>query len=409
MVNENIQEGVKSTIEWDELEEFIRTQIQKMLQDILDEEAEVFLGRKKHERKGPDSKVGYRNGYAPPRRVGLMNGTVKVRRPKVRGAEERFESRLIPRFRRFSYKVGELLPELYLHGLSTGDFELALRGLLGEGAPLSASSIQRLKVKWQDEYEEWNRRSLEDLDLVYLWADGVYVKAGLEKEKAALLVLIGATTDGRKVIIGVTAGFRESVESWSELLRSLKRRGLRCPRLTIADGHLGIWGALSSVYPGSREQRCWAHKIRNVMSYLPNKLNEEALEILKAMPYENTRRRCCSLRDAFKRRFDKRYPAAVKALYRDWERMVAFYDFPREHWRHIRTTNIVESPFAAVRLRTSAAKRFKKVANATAVIWKILRLQENVFHKLNAWRKLRDVYNDVIYVNGTKKRIRSAA
>jgi putative transposase len=190
-----------------------------------------------------------------------MAGTITLRRPRVRGLEARFESRGLPLFKRRTEEVGRLLPELYLHGLAHGDFDLALRGLLGEAAPLSAPSIARLKAGWQAEYDTWKRRRLDDLEPVYVWADGIYVKAGLEKDKAAMLVVIAALRDGRKVVLAVESGYRESTESWAALLRDRKGRGLRAPRLLIADGHLGIWGAVRTVFPTVREQRCWNHRV----------------------------------------------------------------------------------------------------------------------------------------------------
>ena len=203
-----------------------------------------------------DATSGYRNGLGKPRRLSLMSGTITVRRPRVRGLEARFESRLLPLFKRRTEEVGRLLPELSLHGLAHGDFDLALRGLLGAAAPLSAASIARLKAGWQTEYDSWKRRRLDDLEPVSVWADGIYVKAGLEKDKAAMLVLIAALRDGRKVVRAVESGYRESTESWAALLRDLKARGLQMPRLVIADGPLGIWGAVGVVYvDGVREQR----------------------------------------------------------------------------------------------------------------------------------------------------------
>src|SRR2546422_6287758 len=223
---------------------------------------EEVLGRRRYERReGVDTPPGYRNGFGKPRRLSLMSGTITVRRPRGRGLEGRCESRLLPLFKRRTEEVGRLLPELYLHGLAHGDFDLALRGLLGAAAPLSAASIARLKASWQAEYETWKRRRLDDLEPVYVWADGIYVKAGLEKDKAAMLVLIAALRDGRKVVLAVESGYRESTESWAALLRDLKARGLRAPRLVIADGHLGIWGAVTSVFPEVDEQRCWNHRI----------------------------------------------------------------------------------------------------------------------------------------------------
>jgi transposase-like protein len=210
------------------LEEMVRLKAQEYIQDILEEEVELFLGRKKSERiKLVDGIEGYRNGYGKPKKFTVMSGTITVQRPRVRGTEERFESKIIPYFKRRSKEVGQLLPELYLHGLSKGDFELALRGLLGEGAPLSASSIERLKAKWQMEYEEWKGQDLSSLEVVYQWADGIYVKAGLEKDKASLLIIIGALTNGRKVFLACESGYRESKESWSAVLRDLTDRGLK--------------------------------------------------------------------------------------------------------------------------------------------------------------------------------------
>jgi transposase-like protein len=320
----------------------------------------------------------------------------------VRGLEERFESRVLPLFRRRTKEVGELLPQLYLHGLSQGDFELALRGLLGEGAPLSSSSIERLRGKWQAEFEAWQKRSLKGLEPVYLWADGVYVKAGLEKEKAALLVVIAGLRDGRKVVLAIEPGYRESKESWGGVLRSLKSRGLRVPQLVVADGHLGIWSALAEVYPDAGEQRCWNHKIVNVLDRLPKKQQADARTLLCKIPYAETRQEAEGKRDAFVERFGKAYPDAAKILRADWERMVTFYEFPKEHWKHLRTTNIVESPFASVRLRTSAAKRFKKVASATALIWRVLLVAERSFRRLDHPELLGEVAEGASYVDGVR-------
>ncbi len=279
MKEQNTGAGSSSSGEWwDHLEDFVRGHIQRFIQSLLEAEVTERLGRKKSERRtAVDAPEGYRNGYGKPRKLALTCGTITVRRPRVRSLAERFVSRLLPLFKRRTKQVGELLPRLYLHGLALGDFELALRGLLGDGAPLSPASLQRLKAQWQQEYETWKHRRLDDLEVVYVWADGLYVKAGLEDTKAALLVLIGALTDGRKVILAVESGQRESKESWGAVLRDLLALGLA--------------------------------------------------------------------------------PKAVERLHTDWERLVTFYQFPREHWQHLRTTNVVESPFAAVRLRTTAGKR----------------------------------------------------
>ena len=393
----------EATVEFEHLEEWVRLKIQGFIQEMLEEEVEALLCRGRYQRrKAVDAPGGYRNGHGKPRRIGLKTGTVTVRRPRVRGLEERFESRILPLFKRRSKEVGDFLPELYLHGLAKGDFELALRGLLGEGVPLSAASIQRLKAKWEVEYERWRSEDLSGLEPVYLWADGIHVKAGIGRDKAALLVVIAAMRDGTKKVLAVESGYRESKESWTEVLRSLKGRGLRMPRLVVADGHLGIWGSLAEIYPEAKEQRCWNHKIMNVLDKFPKRVQPEAREHLCRLPYAETRAECERLKEGFERSFGRDYPKAVETLSRDWDRMVTFYDFPREHWRHIRTTNIVESPFSAVRLRTGAARRFRKVANATALIWKVLMVAEKRFRKLDAPHLLSELYEGIVYRDGVR-------
>lgn len=389
---------------WETLEAFARQRMQQLLQRLLEEEVDGLLGRGRYERReAVDPAMGYRNGFGKPRRVSLSSGTLTVRRPRVRGLTERFESRLLPAFKRRTEEVGRLLPELYLHGLALGDFDLALRGLLGDGAPLSAASIARLKAGWQAEYELWRTRAVADLEVVYLWVDGIYVKAGLEQDKAAMLVVLAGLRDGRKVILAVESGYRESTESWAALLRDLKRRGLRAPKLVIGDGHLGIWGALTAIFPEAAEQRCWNHRIMNVLDKLPRTRQAEARSLLTKIPYATTREEAERQKQAFQAWCTKRGLAEVgRRLDRDWARMVTFYQFPQEHWKHLRTTNPVESPFAAVRLRTAAAKRFKKVENATAVIWKTLLVAEHTFRRLDAPELLPDVAHGVEYVNGVR-------
>jgi transposase-like protein len=395
------EEKLHERPEWLGLEEYARLKIQGWIQDLLKEEITELLGRRKSERRASvDGAAAYRNGYGKPRRISMMAGTIVVKRPRVRDWEERFESRILPLFKRRTEEVGALLPQLYLHGLAQGDFELALRGLLGEGAPLSASSIERLRAKWQQEFEAWRRESLEDREVVYVWADGLYVKAGLEDSKAALLVMVGALRNGSKVVLAIDSGQRESKESWARVLRDLRVRGLRPWKATVADGHLGIWAALGEIFPETEEQRCWNHRLMNVMDQLPKKVWPEAKGLLRKLPYADSQRECERLRDQFAGRYGKLYPKAAETLYRDWERMVTFYRFPQEHWHHLRTTNVVESPFAAVRLRTDAAKRYKKVANAEALIWKILMIAEKKFRRLDAPHLLEEVYKGKKFVDG---------
>src|SRR5262245_25608225 len=388
---------------WERLEEFVRENVQRFIQALLEEEVTELLGRTKSARRDAlDPAPGYCNGYGKPRHLTLTSGTITVRRPHVRDLNERFVSRVLPLFKRQTKEVGELLPQLYLHGLALGDFELALRGLLGEGAPLSPASMLRLKTQWQAEYEAWKQRRLDDLEVVYLWADGLYVKAGLEDTKAALLVIIGVLTNGQKVILAVESGQRESKESWGMILRDLRKRGLKPWRCTIADGHLGLWAALGEQYPQLAEQRCWNHRILNILDAMPKKYHAEARSLLGAMPYAETQAACEALRAEFTTRYRKLTPKAVERLADDWERLVTFYQFPREHWPHLRTTNVVESPFATVRLRTTAAKRFKKVENATALIWKMLQVAESTFRRLKGAERLPAVYAGEQYRDGMK-------
>ena len=394
MRKQSIAAGRTSRVVWENLEEWARKKVQEFVQSLLEEEVTELVGRGKSERrKAVDSPPVYRNGYGKERRLTLGCGTIRVRRPRVRGLEERFGSRVLPLFARRSKGVSALMPQLYLHGLALGDFDLALKGLLGEEAPVSATTVARLKERWQLEWEEWNRRSLEDLEVVFLWVDGIYVKAGLEKEKAALLVVIGGLSDGRKTVLAVEPGYRESTESWSGVLRSLKERGMNCPRVVMGDGNLGIWGALRDVYPAVLEQRCWNHKVLNVLDKLPKKVHLKAKRQLQGIVYSESQQEAEEKRDLFVLWCKgEGYDRASETLLRDWERMITFYRFPREHWKHLRTTNIVESPFAALRLRTDAAKRYRKVGNATAVIWKMLMLAERRFRRLDAPEKLELVY-----------------
>jgi putative transposase len=404
MLKQTTQDRESSNIIWNNLEEMIRMRVRDFIQTLLEAEIEELLGRQKSERRQiVDSPMAYRNGYGKKRKLTLGCGTITIRRPRVRGLEDRFKSQVLPLFARRSKEVNQLIPELYLHGLALGDFDLALRGLLGKDAPISAGTVARLKEKWQAEWEEWRKRPLDGLEVVYMWVDGVYVKAGFEKDKAALLVVIGGLSNGEKVVLAVTPGYKESSEGWSGVLRDLKERGMNHPRIVVGDGHLGIWGALSNVYPDILEQRCWNHKVMNVLDKLPRKAQAPAKLGLQRI----------FLSESLKEAEDKRnlfvgwckqesYQGAKEALERDWDRMVTFFQFPKEHWKHLRTTNIVESPFAALRLRTAAAKRFKKVSNATAVIWKMLMLAEQRFRKLDAPQKLEQVFLGVKFKDGVE-------
>jgi len=385
------------------LETFVRGKVQELVQAVLEEEVTALLGRAKSVRRGAvDAGGGSRNGYGRPRQVALHAGTITVRRPRVRGMDTRFTSQILPLFKRRTGTVADTLRDLYLHGLALGDFEQALRGVLGAGAPLSASSIARLRERWTADYEAWRTRALADEELVYLWADGLYVKAGLDDAKAALLVIIGVRRDGQKVILALESGQRESTQAWLQVLRDLHGRGLRAPRVVVADGHLGLWAALAQIYPSSDEQRCWNHRIVNVLDQLPHKEQPTGRRLLRDIAYAETRAEAERRRTRFARRYEARAPKAVAILCHDWDRLMTFYQYPTAHWHHLRTSNVVESPFAAVRLRTSAAKRFKKVQNATAMVWKLLLVAEQHFRRLNAPHLLAEVGDGARYADGKR-------
>jgi len=289
MQKHTTQSPVASSPTWEHLETALRGRMREWLQDLLDAEVDELLGRRKSaRRKAVDSAPGYRSGHGKPRRLTLCNGTVTVRRPRVRGLEQRFESRLLPLFARRTPEVNALLPELYLHGLALGDVDLALRGLLGEDAPLSGATVSRLKERWHAEQAQRASSPLADLEVVYLWVNGVYVKAGVEKEKAAVLVVLAALSDGRKGLVTLVPGHRESTEGWSEVLRDLKARGLVAPTLVIGDGHLGIWAGLENVSPGAKEQRYWNHRIVNALDKVPKRLQAHARLQLTQIPYAAT-------------------------------------------------------------------------------------------------------------------------
>lgn len=407
MTEKHIVEDESKGIFYEDLEEYARGKIRAHLQDLLEQEVTEWLGREKSERKqSPLEQPGYRNGYGKKRRFTMSLGTMEIRRPRVRDLGERFKSRVLPMFKRQTKQVRELIPELYLHGLASGDFELALRELLGEGAPLSATSLQRLKEKWQGEYEQWKQTGIEEKDWAYLWADGIYVKAGIGKEKAALLVVIGVKEDGTKRFLALEPGYRESKESWAVVLRQLKGRGVKSVRLFVGDGNLGLWAAVGEVYPQSQEQLCWNHKMLNVIDAVSKKEQVEVKKHLTAMMYAESRQEALKERKTFEQAF-RHNSKAVKTVVENWERLTTYYDFPCEHWKHLRTSNVVESPFSRVRLRTAASRRFKSQVNATCLIWKTMMVAEMSFRKLDAPHLVEKVARGTKYDNG--KEVRAAA
>ena len=409
MREKHIESDEAKRIFYERLEEFARARIQEHLQDLLEQEVAEWLGRGKSERRvNPLEQPGYRNGYGKKRRFTMSLGTLEVRRPRVRDLGERFVSRILPLFKRQSEGVRGLIPELYLHGLASGDFELALRELMGEGAPLSASSIQRLKEKWQREYEQWKSTKIEEKEWGYLWADGIYVKAGIGREKAALLVVIGVKKDGSKRFLALECGYRESKESWAEVLRQLKERGVKNVGLFVGDGNLGLWAALREVYPQAREQLCWNHKMLNVIDAVSRKEQSAVKEHLTAMMYAESREEALKERKKFEQAF-RHNAKAIRTVVQNWDRLTTYYDFPREHWKHLRTSNVVESPFSRVRLRTAASRRFKSQVNATCLIWKTMMVAEMSFRKLNAPELVEKVAGGTKYRNGEEVKEKVAA
>ena len=377
----------------DVLERLVREGARKMLQDALEAEVDEFLCRPRYQRT--DDKRGYRNGHLPERTIGVGMGAVEVRLPRVRDvppevSPEGFHSEIVSRYQRRSRTQGRLLARLYLEGLASGDFEPVFRALVGETAALSPSSILKLKADWQQEYEAWKKRPLRGR-YVYLYADGLYLKAGAERDKTALLVVLGVDDQGHKELLAMEQGYRESTASWSEVLRSVKERGLtEAPLLAIGDGALGLWAALDDVFPTTRHQRCWNHRALNVLDKLPKRLHSEVRNKLHVLAEAPTRQECERRRDGLCAwlRAQGQEPAAA-CLERDWEDFVTLYDFPEEHWVHLRTSNPIESMFSGVRLRTNASKRLRVPENALYLVFKlVLRLSLN-WRAINAPNQLR--------------------
>ncbi len=364
----------------DVIEQLVRQGAQRLLEAALTAEVDEFLGRARYQRVG--QLRGYRNGHLPARSIGVGMGAVEIRQPRVsdvpEGAEP-FRSEIVGRWERRSRTQGRLLARLYLEGLASGDFEPVFRALVGETEGLSPNTILRLKQEWEDEYRLWRCRPLGER-YVYVFADGLYLKAGQEREKTAVLVVIGVRADGQKELLAMEEGYRESTVSWSQVLRGLRDRGLvEPPLVAVGDGAMGFWAALEDVYPSTRHQRCWNHRALNVLDKLPRRLHGEARGRLHAIYEAPTRAECARLRAGFAQELRAQGQAnAADCLERDAQDFLTFYDFPEEHWLHLRTTNPIESIFAGVRLRTNAAKRMRVRENALYLVFKlILRLGTN--------------------------------
>ncbi len=357
----------------DTLETVAREGARRMLERALDLEVDAFLGRARHEPGGRET--GYRNGHGRPREIGIGTWSVEVRPPRISdlpAGGEPFSSALLPKRRYLSQETQRLFARLYLEGLSGGDFEPAFRQLLGEKATLSASTIIRLKADWAADYERFRSRSIS-ARYAYLYADGLYLGAGLEPERSCLLVIVGARADGQKELLAMELGYRESTESWASVLRDLRERGLGAPLLAVGDGALGLWAALSEVFPETRHQRCWNHRCLNLIDKLPKRLWPEARRRLREVWSAPTRAACEGRRDELAHWLHAAgQDQAAETLYRDWGSFTTFYDFPAEHWLHLRTSNAIESIFAGVRLRTTVAKRARVRENALYLVFKIV-------------------------------------
>jgi putative transposase len=379
-------EGKASEIT-DSLDELARQGARRMIVAALELEVEQYVQALRHVRDELDHATVVRNGHARERTVQVGAGPIKLRAPRVddRRPDHQFSSKILPPYMRRSPRLEEALPVLYLRGLSTGDFSEALKALLGpEAAGFSASTVTRLLKVWQDEYQVWRKRSLEGRDYVYVWADGVYFNVRLEEDRLACLVIVGVLPDGRKEVIAIEDGYRESTESWASLLRELKRRGMPAPVLAVGDGGLGFWAALRDVYPETQAQRCWKHKIANVLDKLPRRLQPRAKamlhEIMKAPDHESA----LADIDRFCQEYGARYPKAVETLTKDQDELLTFFDFPAEHWIHLRTTNPIESPFATVKARTKKTKGAGSRNAGLAMAFKLLLSAEQRWRRVNA-------------------------
>jgi transposase-like protein len=344
----------------------------------------------------------------PKRSILTEIGPVQVEQPRVldrRGAEgEAFCSKILPPYLRKTRSLEELIPWLYLKGVSTGDFSEALSALVGHGAEgLSASTITRLKTVWEEEFKEWNGRSLEGKQYVYVWADGVHFNVRLEEDRQCILVLMGATSDGKKELIAVVDGYRESEQSWKELLLDVKARGLAVdPKLATGDGALGFWKALDQVYPTTRAQRCWVHKTANVLDKMPKRIQPGAKEALHQIWMAETRKDAQEAFDLFLATYGAKYPKACECLSKDRTELLTFYDFPAEHWKHLRTTNPIESTFATVRLRHRRTKGSGSRTACLTMVFKLMQSAAKRWRLLNGYELLNDVIQGIQFIDGIK-------
>ena len=388
----------------------LREGARRLLLQAIEAEVETFLTAHGSLVDEQGRRRLVRNGHAPERQIQTGIGPLEVRRPKVRdrggavgGEPIRFTSAVLPAYLRRTRNIEELLPWLYLKGVSTGQFEEALAALLGTDAPgLSAATVRRLTEAWQEEHERWQGRDLSSRRYVYLWADGVYFTPRLEHERQCMLVLIGADEQGRKELLAIEDGYRESAQSWRELLLRLRdENGLKLdPELATGDGALGFWQALHEVWPKTRQQRCWVHKVANVLNKLPPSLQGKAKQDLHRIYEAANRQEAEDAFDRFLAKYGSKYDKAVSCLAKDREALLTFYDFPAEHWKHIRTSNPIESTFATVRLRTSKTKGCLSRQTAVAMVFKLAKSAERHWRRLDGSERLAQVIEGVRFRDG---------
>ena len=394
------------------LDELAREGARRMIAAALELEVEEYISELRHLRDENGHALVVRNGKAKPRTVSLGAGPVELQAPRVndRRPDHRFTSKILPPYMRRSPRLDDALPVLYLRGLSSGDFEEAIPALLGaDAAGFSPSTITRLTRVWQEEHEGWCKRPLTGKEYVYVWADGVYFGVRLGEDKQlACLVLVGVLPDGTKEVIALQDGYRESTDSWLSLLRDLKRRGMPAPRLAIGDGALGFWAALRQVYSGTKEQRCWVHKIANVLDKLPKRVQPRAKDMLHEIMYAPDRQSALEDVERFCQEFEAKYPKAVECLLKDQDELLTFFDFPAEHWIHLRTTNPIESTFSTVKARTKRTKGAGSRKAGLAMAFKLLLGAERHWRKINAPHLVALVQAGVSFPNGEQLALKAA-
>ena len=395
----------------DLLTDILRKGAQEMLATAIEAEVEEYIQEFAQLRDENGRHLVVRNGYMPEREIQTPIGRIEVRKPRVNdkrideeGNRIRFSSSILPPYLRKTKSLEELIPWLYLKGISTGDFPDALASILGPGAGgLSPTSICRMKEHWQDEFEQWQQRSLEGKRYVYFWVDGIYFNIRLTDDRPCILVIIGATEDGRKELVAIQGGCRESEQSWRELLLGLKRRGLKVgPKLAIGDGALGFWKALRKTYGNTRTQRCWVHKTANILDKLPKGTQPAAKKHIHEIYLAETKEDAEKAFDFFVELYGAKFPKAVKCLEKDREDLLAFYDFPAQQWAHLRTTNPIESTFATVRLRTYKTKGAGSVDACLAMVLKLTQAAEKRWRRLLGYQHMPDVIAGVEFKDGVK-------